>query len=126
MAIQKLPTLFSKVGSRLTWFRLTQRLINLVTKDELKRLTERLGDAGQFLWQIKQHYLEFYSTKGQGDVFPMHDSSAAVAMVNAELFSWQSGELSCVLDDEQRGRTVLSADREKMISERCSAVGPIK
>ena len=98
---------------------------NLVTKDELKRLTERLGDAGEFLWQIKQHYLEFYSTKGQGDVFPMHDSSAAVAMVNAELFSWRSGELSCVLDGEQRGRTVLneaaagphrvalSADREK-------------
>ena len=100
-------------------------LINLVTRDELKRLAEKLGDAGQFLWQIKQHYLGFYSTKGQGDVFPMHDSSAAVAMVDDGLFSWRSGELSCVLDGEQRGRTVLnetaagphrvalSADREK-------------
>ena len=45
-------------------------------------------------------------------------------MVNAELFSWQRGELSCLLNGEQRGRTVmneaaaglhrvaLSADRE--------------
>ena len=40
----------------------------------------------------------------------MHDSSAAVAMVNAELFSWQIGELSCVLDGEQRGRTLIDED----------------
>ena len=111
-------------GVRVDLIPLDATLINLVTKDELKRLTEQLGDAGEFLWQIKQHYLEFYSTKGHGDVFPMHDSSAAVAMVNAELFSWQSGELSCLLDGEQRGRTLmneaaaglhrvaLSADRE--------------
>lgn len=85
-------------------------LINLVQKDELKNLTDQIGDAGKFLWQIKQHYLGFYSNKGHGDVFPMHDSSAAVAMVNPELFSWQIGKLSCVLDGEQRGRTLIDED----------------
>ena len=65
--------------------------------------TKRLGD-GRISVQIKQHYLEFYSTKGH-DVFLMHDSSAAVAMVNAELFSWQSGELSCSMASSAVGRS---------------------
>lgn len=83
-------------------------LINIVKRDELKHLIEQLDDVGEFLWRINQHYLAFYQTKGRGDAFPMHDSSAAIAMVYPDLFDWKAGELSCVLKGEQRSRTVLS------------------
>ena len=61
--------------------------------------------------------------------------------MNAELLSWQSGELSCVLDGAQRGRTVLneaaagphrvalSAEREKswgLVSDALLSVFAIK
>ncbi len=87
-------------------------LVNIVTREALSALTQNIGDAGEFLWSIKQHYLAFYKTKGRGDVFPMHDSSAALAMTHPELFEWKSGELSCVLEGEARGRTVLNTSKQ--------------
>ena len=87
-------------------------LVNIVTRQALSALTEDMGDAGEFLWSIKQHYLAFYKTKGRGDVFPMHDSGAALAMIHPELFEWKSGELSCVLEGEARGRTVLNTSEQ--------------
>jgi len=82
-------------------------LVNVVTRQALSTLTQDMGDAGEFLWSIKQHYLAFYNTKGRGDVFPMHDSSAALAMTHPELFEWRAGQLSCVLEGEARGKTEL-------------------
>ena len=89
-------------------------LVNIVTREALSTLTEEMGDAGEFLWSIKQHYLSFYRTKGRGDVFPMHDSSAALAMTHPELFEWKTGKLSCVLDGEARGRTVFNSSEKAL------------
>jgi len=89
-------------------------LVNIVTREALSALAKEMGDAGEFLWSIKQHYLAFYKTKGRGDVFPMHDSSAALAMTHPDLFEWKRGDLSCVLEGEARGRTLLSTTGKTM------------
>jgi len=99
-------------GTRIDLVPLDATLVNIVTRDALRDVTKKMGDAGEFLWSIKQHYLEFYKTKGRGDVFPMHDSSAALALTHPELFDWESGDLSCVVEGEERGRTVLKANND--------------
>ena len=76
-------------------------------KTMLQALRQELGDAGEFLWQIKQCYLNFYAAKGIYDGFPIHDSTAALAMVYPNQFNLQRGTIVCVVDGEQRGRTAF-------------------
>ena len=78
-------------------------------KTALMSLRDQLGDAGKFLWQIKQCYLKFYADKGVFDGFPIHDSTAALALVHPECFELQPGHLVCETKGAQRGRTVLTA-----------------
>lgn len=78
----------------------------------LMSLREKLGGAGEFLWQIKQCYLKFYADKGIYDGFPIHDSTAALAVTHPECFDIRQGHLVCETQGEQRGRTILTASQE--------------
>lgn len=78
----------------------------------LMSLREKLGGAGEFLWQIKQCYLKFYADKGIYDGFPIHDSTAALAVTHPECFDIRQGNLVCETQGEQRGRTILTASQE--------------
>lgn len=80
--------------------------------DELDCLRGALGDAGEFLWQIKQCYLKFYASKGIFDGFPIHDSTAAMAMIYPELFSLRRGTIACSVDGVERGRTVFKSSED--------------
>ena len=81
-------------------------------KTALMSLRNQLGDAGEFLWQIKQCYLKFYADKGIFDGFPIHDSTAALALVHPECFEIRPGRLVCETLGEQRGRTVLTPSED--------------
>ena len=74
-----------------------------------KAFAKQLGEAGEFLWQIKQCYLKFYADKGIFDGFPIHDSTAALALVHPECFEISRGRLVCETQGGPRGRTVLTA-----------------
>ena len=78
-------------------------------KTALMSLRDQLGDAGEFLWHIKQCYLKFYADKGIFDGFPIHDSTAALALVHPECFEIRRGRLVCETQGGPRGRTVLTA-----------------
>jgi purine nucleosidase len=81
-------------------------------KTSLMALRHELGDAGEFLWQIKQCYLKFYADKGIFDGFPIHDSTAALAVVHPDCFEMRRGNLVCETQGEQRGRTVFTESEE--------------
>ena len=78
-----------------------------MSRTQLAALTRDLGDAGNFIWQVKQHYLKFYASLGIFDGFPIHDATAALAMAFPEAFRISVGDLSCVTEGEQRGRTTF-------------------
>ena len=79
-----------------------------ISRTQLAALTHDLGDAGDFIWQIKQHYLNFYASKGIFDGFPIHDATAALGMAFPDDFKMAAGALRCVTEGEERGRTIFS------------------
>ena len=85
-------------------------LSHQMKKTTLLAMRDALGDAGEFLWDIKQCYLKFYAEKGIYEGFPIHDSTAALAMVYPECFDLKRGKLSCVVDGVERGRTLFIPD----------------
>ena len=85
-------------------------LSHQMKKTTLLAMRDALGDAGEFLWDIKQCYLKFYAEKGMYEGFPIHDSTAALAMVYPECLDLKRGKLSCVVDGVERGRTLFIPD----------------
>ncbi len=83
-------------------------LMHQISRTQLATLTDDLGDAGEFIWQIKQHYLNFYASKGVFDGFPIHDATVALAMIFPDDFEIAEGDLRCVTAGDQRGRTIFS------------------
>ncbi len=95
-----------------------------ISRTQLAALTRDLGDAGDFIWQIKQHYLKFYASKGVFDGFPIHDATAALAMAFPGDFKMVEGDLRCVTEGEQRGRTTFSERQGGFHQAALSAEGP--
>ena len=57
-----------------------------------------------------QVYGEYHKTSLNWDESPVHDSSAIAFAERPALFQTERGSLHCVLEGEQRGRTVFTAD----------------
>lgn len=65
---------------------------------------------GDFLLGINKTYADYHVRTENTHEFPVHDSSAVVCTTRPETFGTIQGHLSCVLDGEQRGRTVFKED----------------
>lgn len=66
---------------------------------------------GDFILAINRTYADYHVRTENSHAFPVHDSSAVAYTTRPDMFETVQGSLSCVLDGEQRGRTVLSEDR---------------
>lgn len=68
---------------------------------------ESIARLRNFIMAINSYYAGFYKSIEATSDFPVHDSSAVAFVDQSDLFTTINGHLSCVLDGEQRGRTVL-------------------
>lgn len=73
----------------------------------LEEMFASITDLRNFIMAINSYYAGFYKSSEATSDFPVHDSSAVAFVDNSDLFTTINGHLSCVLDGEQRGRTIL-------------------
>ena len=82
-------------------------LLTRMSHSFLDSLTSDLAPLQSLLLSINKVYANFYKTSQNWDEFPVHDSSAIAYAHNPKIFSTEQGQLTCILDGEQRGRTVF-------------------
>ena len=82
----------------------------------LEPLAASLGGFGDFILAINKTYADYHVRTENRHDFPVHDSSAVAYATHPEWFGTLTGNLRCVLDGEQRGRTLFEE----------SATGPHK
>lgn len=76
------------------------------TGEYLANLRQDTGVIGQFLWDVSQYYLRFYSQKTGYDGCHVHDSSAIAYVIAPELFQVRSGAVGVISEGERAGMTV--------------------
>ncbi len=77
------------------------------TREFLKDLCSELDELGEFLYAINRAYAAYHKTSMDWDESPVHDPSAIAYADNPSLFTTAPGRLDCVLEGEERGRTVF-------------------
>ena len=83
-------------------------LLTRMSNDFLDSLTSDLVHPQNLRLSINEVYASYYKTSQNWDEFPVHDSSAIAYAKNPNMFGTESGQLSCTLDGEERGRTVFA------------------
>ena len=83
-------------------------LLTRMSNDFLDSLTSDLVHLQNLLLSINKVYASYYKTSQNWDEFPVHDSSAIAYAKNPNMFGTESGQLSCTLDGEERGRTIFA------------------
>ena len=76
-----------------------------------KIIKQQIGSVGEFLWESSRFYVDFYARELAQDsnhrYTPMHDASALVYLVQAELFETISGPARVVPDGLAVGQLIL-------------------
>lgn len=83
-------------------------LLTRMSHGFLDSLTSDLVHLQNLLLSINKVYASYYKTSQNWDEFPVHDSSAIAYAKNPNMFGTESGQLSCTLDGDERGRTVFA------------------
>ena len=83
-------------------------LLTRMSNEFLDSLTSDLVHLQNLLLSINKVYASYYKTSQNWDEFPVHDSSAIAYAKNPNMFGTESGQLSCTLDGEERGRTIFA------------------
>ena len=83
-------------------------LLTRMSQGFLDSLTSGMAQQKDLLLSINKVYASYYKTSQDWDEFPVHDSSAIAYAHNLNMFGTEHGRLSCILDGEQRGRTVFA------------------
>ncbi len=92
----------------LTMVGLDVTMQTVMDNDYIESLRTSLGDTGQFIHDITRVYAGYHKESQDWDHFPVHDSSAIAYFDQPGFFETESGRLHCVLDGEERGRTVFT------------------
>jgi purine nucleosidase len=83
-------------------------LLTRMSHGFLESLTSGIVKRKTLLLSINKFYTSYYKTSQDWDEFPVHDSSAIAYAHNPNMFGTRHGRLSCILEGEQRGRTVFT------------------
>ncbi|HIE88675.1 MAG: nucleoside hydrolase [bacterium] len=83
-------------------------LLTRMSHGFLDSLTSGMVQQKDLLLSINKVYASYYKTSQDSDEVPVHDSSAIAYAHNPNMFGTVHGRLSCILDGEQRGRTVFA------------------
>jgi purine nucleosidase len=85
-------------------------LLTRMSHDFLGTLTSGLPQLQNLLLSINKVYAAYYKTSQDWDEFPVHDSSAIAYAHDPDMFGAEQGRLTCILEGEERGRTVFAPD----------------
>ena len=81
-----------------------------MSMEYLRPIAAKLGELGDFILKINNTYASNYMRMENSSDFPVHDSSAVACTTKPDLFEMLQGNLRCILEGEQRGRTVFTRD----------------
>ena len=74
---------------------------------QMRRIRDKAGAAGQFLWDITRHYEDYYHRTRGVKGFPVHDSCAIAYVLAPELFQVQTGAIRVVTEGISIGQTIM-------------------
>jgi inosine-uridine nucleoside N-ribohydrolase len=86
----------------------------LLTLDDFEAMAQTAPKVGGFLRDISDFYLGFYRSVGVYDGCPMHDSTALLACLAPEKFTFQKAGLRVTLTGEEIGNTFADNSRPKI------------
>ena len=101
----------------------------------IESLFSDLPDLSDFILAMNSYYADFYLRSEATDDFPVHDSSAVAFLDDAKAFDTSAGRLHCILDGDERGRTVfqetestrhrvcLEVDSDRLLQNYASRIG---
>jgi purine nucleosidase len=78
--------------------------------DYLRLLRDEGNDVGQFIWDVSEFYLKFYSEKLNLEGCFVHDPSAIAYVIDPELFTLRKGAVRVVTDGPAEGLTIQKLD----------------
>ncbi|WP_413698709.1 nucleoside hydrolase [Psychromonas sp. KJ10-10] len=78
--------------------------------DYLKSLCDQSNEVGEFMWQVNQYYLQFYSKKLNLDGCFVHDPSAIAYVINPDLFTLRKGAVRVVTEGPAEAMTIQKLD----------------
>ena len=79
-----------------------------MTMRYVETLLPRNSALSAFLVAMNSYYAEFYRTSERASDFPVHDPSAVAYLDDPSIFDTRVGTLQCVLEGEERGRTLFT------------------
>ncbi len=81
--------------------------------DYLRSLRDDGGETGQFIWDVSEFYLRFYSEKLNLEGCFVHDPSAIAYVIDPELFTQRKGPVRVVTDGPAEGMTIQKLDERR-------------
>lgn len=93
---------------------------------ELARIESSDTLTGRFVWNILQHYLEFYASRHERPGCPLHDPAAALVALDPTLASWFEAPVAVELHSPQSRGMLLVDRREFAASERIEGLPMVK
>lgn len=95
-------------GTPLTMVGLDVTMKTRFTPQYFNDLCNSLGPTGEFLHAINQTYSRYHKISMNWDESPVHDPSAIAYADDRSVFDTARGWLDCMLEGEQRGRTLFT------------------
>ncbi|MFT7221882.1 MAG: purine nucleosidase [Candidatus Azotimanducaceae bacterium] len=95
-------------GIPLTMVGLDVTMQTRLSSNRLNVIADASGTLASLLLTINHVYAKYYLGNQGWDAIPVHDSSAVACTAMPDLFKTQAGRLNCVLEGDERGRTLLS------------------
>ena len=86
----------------------------LLTPEDFEAMAVTSPKVGGFVRDISNFYLGFYRSVGVFDGCPMHDSTALLACLFPEKFTFEKSGIKVVLSGDDIGDTVADASRPKV------------
>ncbi|WP_299002462.1 nucleoside hydrolase [uncultured Shewanella sp.] len=83
---------------------------SIFTEQYLSNIKNDTKEVGQFIWNISQYYLEFYSQVTGSKSCHVHDPSAIAYAISPELFSFRKGPIHVITSGPAKGHTLQKFD----------------
>lgn len=96
---------------RIVMVGLNATMQTLLTPENFVDMSKSAPKVGGFLREIHEFYLGFYRSVGVMDGCPMHDSTALLACIAPEQFTFQTSGLRVICTGDAIGQTVADASR---------------
>jgi len=89
---------------------------------DFREVTKASPDIGQFLQDVSDYYINFYTTQVGVNGCYLHDPAAVIAITDPDFFEVHEVPLNTILEGEQAGNTIEEPDRKTKAVKVCVEV----